>query len=101
MIYTRPTLGSIIRINWWFLWAFIWGWLAIACWPSNPDLWGFYVLSVFCGLISFVLLRSNFRCIATHHRRDREVRKFNSHGNAPRSDRMATRNELKAGGLLR
>lgn len=101
MVYTRPSFGAIFRINWRFLWAYFWGWLAYVSWPANPGLWGFYLLSIFCGLISWSLFRGNLRTIATHHKRDREVVKFNSHGHAPRSDRMASRNDLKTGGLLR
>lgn len=101
MIYTRPSNGAVIRINWRFLWSYLWGWLAFASWPSDPDLWGFYILSGFSGLICWALLRSNLGRIAHHLRRDRENRKFNSHGHAPRSDRMASRFDLKHGGLLR
>lgn len=106
MVYTRPTAGAIFGINWRFLWAYLWGWLAYASWPGDWMiegllLWGAYALSILCGLISWCLLHSVLTRIATHYRRDREVRKFNRRGHAPRSDRMAGRADLKAGGLLR
>lgn len=106
MVYTRPTFGTITRINGRFLWAYFWGWLAFVSWPADwgfegPILWGFYFLSVLCGLICWCLLRSNLCRIARNYRRDREVVKFNKRGSAPHSDRMANRNDLKAGGLLR
>ena len=110
MIYTRPTFGTVFRINRRFLWAYLWGWLAMSSWPSGtnlaqhfegPLLWAFYVLSAFCGLICWALVRGNISRIATNLKRDREVAKFNSNGHAPRSDRMANRNDLKAGGLIR
>lgn len=101
MVYTRPSNGAVVFINWRFLWAYLWGWLAYVSWPSDAQLWGFYILSAFCGLICWALLRSNLRSIVNHFRRDHENRKFNKHGLAPRSDRMAGRHDLKAGGLLR
>lgn len=109
MVHTRPSVGTIIRINWRFLWAYLWGWLAFVSWPFDPGqwefegpmLWGLYLISVLCGLICWCLLRGNFCLIATNLRRDREVVKFNKRGAAPRSDRMANRNDLKSGGLLR
>lgn len=101
MVYTRPTFGTIFHINWRFMWAYLWGWLAYLSWPTDPGLWGFYILSVICGLICWALVSSNFKRIASAHRRDREVAKFNKNGTAPRSDRMAGRHDLKAGGLLR
>lgn len=101
MVHTRPTVGTIFRINWRFLWAYLWGWLAYVSWPTDPGLWGLYILSIICGLICWALVRSNLSTVATHHRRDREVAKFNKNGAAPRSDRMANRRDLKEGGLLR
>jgi len=101
MVHTRPTTGAIFRINWWFLWAYFWGWLTFVSWSLTAFHWGFGAIPILCGLISWALLRSNLRSIAHHLRRDGEVRKFNRHGTAPRSDRMATRNVLRKGGLLR
>jgi hypothetical protein len=110
MVYTRPTFGTVFRVNWRFLWAYFWGWLATACWSSDTNLaqhfegpmhWAFYGLSVLCALICWSLLTSNISRIATNLKRDREVAKFNTYGHAPRSDRMANRNDLKKGGLIR
>lgn len=106
MVHTRPTLRGIIGINWRFLWAYLWGRLAYASWPDlwvfdGPMLWGLYAVSILCGLICFVLFYGNITRISRHYRCDRDVAKFNRHGHAPRSDRMASRNDLKAGGVLR
>jgi hypothetical protein len=31
MVHTRPTFGTIVRINWRFLWAYLWG----GDWPGS------------------------------------------------------------------
>lgn len=101
MVFTRPSFGAIARINWRFLWAFLWGWLSFASWPLAGLHWGFIIISVIAGLICWGLVRRNLKVIANHLRQDREVRKFNRKGHAPRSDRMADRAALKQGGMLR
>ncbi|MEP3296778.1 MAG: hypothetical protein ABJO27_09925 [Pseudoruegeria sp.] len=106
MVYTRPTVGAILGINWRFLCAYLWAWLAYASWPNpwlfeGAALWTLHAVSAVSALIAYSLLHSNLSRIATHYSRDREVVKFNRHGHAPRSDRMANRNDLKSGGLLR
>lgn len=100
MTPNKTPIGAILKINGHLLLAFLYGGTAWLIWPTNPEWWGFGLLSILLGAAALASLIAAFRAMTKLYVRERELARFASSARAPVPSDLASKNALKDAGMF-
>lgn len=96
---SAPT-GSIFKINFDLLLAFIFMMIAWAIWPSNPKWWGFGLLSILMGLSAIGAFLDAVRTMAKLKARDKVLAEQMAYAKELKEANLASEQALKDAGMI-
>lgn len=95
-----PSSRSIIEINVNLLLATACGFVAWLIWPTDAELWGLGVISIILWLGAAGGFVKSVRTMSVLHARTKVLNDYRAQGPAPKSSRLASRDDLKRAGML-
>ena len=96
----KTPIGAILKVNGHFLQASLFGAVAWLIWPTNPQWWGFGLLSILLGATAFAGLIAAIRAMAKLYVRERELARFAATARAADPSDLADQNALKNAGMF-
>ena len=96
----KKSAGAIAGINFKLAGAVVMGAIAYGIWPSNPEWWGFGLMSIIlaCGAVTNVV--AAIRQMVQLYIRDKELARYMRQGKAPKQAEIADATTLKKAGML-
>ncbi len=92
--------GAIVTVNLQLLGACLFGFVAWAIWPDTPEWWGLGLLSILCGIAAFAGLANAVRAAIGLYCKEKVLADYMALGDAPKSARLASLDDLKKAGMV-
>lgn len=101
MARSRGHAPTTFQINMYLLGAVLYGVGAYLVWPDSLKWWGFGLLSILLGLAAPIFLIKAIMLMFKRRNRDVELDAIEGLGNAPKSARLATDDDLDNLGVFK
>lgn len=91
---------AVLSINFRLLTACIAGFVAWALWPSTIEWWQFGLISIVCWCATAGALLIAFKEMLALHRKERVFTAFKAQGEAPKSAKLTSVEDLRKAGMI-
>ena len=92
--------GATAQINSKLFLAFICALAAWLIWPTNPQWWGFGLISIMLAAGAFLAFIDALQSMKKIYMRDKAMAEYMAQGNKPKSSKLASTDALRKAGVI-